>query len=434
MIERAKHFLPATVATLIAALFLNMQINKRSSVTDTCFSISGDARGYYAWLPALFIYHDLNFSFFDSVEAGNSCCGSQSGIPLQDYRVRYNGKQINKYYPGSSFMMLPFFAAAHVVARNTPADPANGYSPPYFRIMGFAGIAWYLAGMLFTILALGRLGVKPWQQALTILLLSFGTNVIFYAIDAPLYSHVYSFALVALFIYLALALRESCSERHIISLSFVAGWILVARPVSATVFLMLPFLLMDYPRLTNTLLKPRMWISAIAPGLIMPCILFILYKQETGHVFVYSYGKEHFTFLHPHFFSFLFSYDNGLLAYTPLYALPLGTLLLWKPSDRRLLTGIAATLLLTVYIHSSWWAWWYGYAFGARTMVDMLPLLALTIGVSLKDCPRKKLAYLLAAYFLAALFTAILYQQKSAGGFMHNYPVHDYWTALKAFF
>lgn len=28
--------------------------------------ISHDANGYYAYLPAVFIYHDLNFNFYDS--------------------------------------------------------------------------------------------------------------------------------------------------------------------------------------------------------------------------------------------------------------------------------------------------------------------------------------------------------------------------------
>ncbi|HOI87852.1 MAG TPA: hypothetical protein PLV51_08335, partial [Lentimicrobium sp.] len=32
--------------------------------------LESDAKGYYAYLPAVFIYHDLNFGFFDSIEKG----------------------------------------------------------------------------------------------------------------------------------------------------------------------------------------------------------------------------------------------------------------------------------------------------------------------------------------------------------------------------
>jgi hypothetical protein len=30
--------------------------------------IKSDGKGYYAYLPAIFIYHDLNFGFFDKIE------------------------------------------------------------------------------------------------------------------------------------------------------------------------------------------------------------------------------------------------------------------------------------------------------------------------------------------------------------------------------
>ena len=30
--------------------------------------LEADARGYYAWLPAGFVYHDLNFAFTSKIE------------------------------------------------------------------------------------------------------------------------------------------------------------------------------------------------------------------------------------------------------------------------------------------------------------------------------------------------------------------------------
>ena len=33
------------------------------------YVIISDGKGYYAYLPAVFIYHDLNFNFLDSIEA-----------------------------------------------------------------------------------------------------------------------------------------------------------------------------------------------------------------------------------------------------------------------------------------------------------------------------------------------------------------------------
>ena len=50
--------------------------------------LESDARAYYAYLPAIFIYDDLNFSFFDSIE------GEKYYNPnfYYDYRAGYNGK------------------------------------------------------------------------------------------------------------------------------------------------------------------------------------------------------------------------------------------------------------------------------------------------------------------------------------------------------
>ena len=32
--------------------------------------LESDARGYYAYLPSIFIYQDLNFDFFEKIENG----------------------------------------------------------------------------------------------------------------------------------------------------------------------------------------------------------------------------------------------------------------------------------------------------------------------------------------------------------------------------
>ena len=148
MNSRLVKIAPVLLVVLITLLFANLQTNKRAG-KDTCWNICGDGRGYYAWLPAIFIYHDLNFNFSDSVEKKAPDCGPPDGFPIQEYRHNFNGKVCNKYYPGASFLMLPFFTAAHLYTKYFTSYPANGYSIYYFRFIALSGEFYYLIGMLF---------------------------------------------------------------------------------------------------------------------------------------------------------------------------------------------------------------------------------------------------------------------------------------------
>jgi hypothetical protein len=425
--------LPVLFILLFALVFAKLHINKRTDKgKDVCFNICGDARGYYAWLPAVFIYHDLNFAFFDSVEMKDTTCGGQSGISVQDYRYYFNGKACDKYYPGTAFMMLPFFAAAHIYTMYFSGYLPNGYTFWYFKLMAFSAMFYYMIGMLFFLKVLKKLGLNTQQQSLAVVLVTFGSNMIYYIIDAPLYSHIYSFTLAAAFLNYAFALKENFSLKNLAWLAFISGMIFVTRPVNLTIMLLLPFILgSDIKIIRNRIAQKPSYILYLFPVFVMPAILFSLYKISTGHYFIYSYAKEGFDFLHPHFWQFMFHYDNGVFLYMPLLLAPFLFLFLWyKPENKSLVAGTAITLLITMYIHSSWWCWNYSFSFGARTMLDFVPLFGIIIALSLKQTNLRKHFYVLPVYFLCCGLTLILYHQKSAGHFMNEYPITDYWKAL----
>ena len=432
MKKKIQNKIPLLLILLLSLLFANLHINKRSGSKNICFNICGDSRGYYAWLPAVFIYHDLNFSFFDRVELTDSTCGCSAGLPIQDYRYNFEDKDCDKYYPGVSFLMLPFFAVAHIATKYFTHYPANGYSQLYFSIMGLAGAFYYFIGMLIFLGVLRKLGLNTLQKTLTVILLTFGSNIMFYVVDAPVYSHIYSFVLIAAFCYSALSLKERLSARNILWLSFLTGWILVSRPVDLSVVLLLPFIFYgSIKQIRNYFAERPVRFTYVLPGFILPLLLIVCYKISTGHFFIYSYKNEHFDFLHPHFLRFLFHYDNGVFSYMPLLLVPFMLLFTWyKPENKNLAIGLLLMLLVTFYIQSSWWCWWYGYAFGARTMLDFLPLFGIMVGLSLKQDNVKRYFYLIPVYLLCCGWTMILYHQKSHGGFMAKYPITDYWDAV----
>ena len=429
--------IPLLLILAVALLFAKLHINKRTgNKRDICFNITDDARGYYAWLPAIFIYHDLNFTFFDTVEVPDTTCGCTKAWPITDYRLLSEGGKFDKYYPGSAFMMLPFFIAAHAETFYFSSYPPNGYSYYYFRITALAAAFYYLIGMLFLLGVLKKLHLNTLQQTLTILLVSFGTNMIYYIIDAPLYSHIFSFALISAFLYYSFSLKERLSAKNIVALSFLTGMIFITRPVNVSVLLLLPFILGNDIKILwkRFLLRPELF-ACLLPALIMPAIMLALFRIATGHFMAYSYTGEAFYFLHPHFWQFLFHYDNGVFPYTPLLLLPFLFSYTWyRHENKTLILGTIITLLITIYIHSSWWYWTYGFAFGARTMVDLIPVFAIAIALSVKYTDLKRHFYVLPVYFLCCTFTLILYQQKSVNHYMGIYPITDYWVAIRAAF
>lgn len=98
--------------------------------------ISSDACGYYAYLPAVFIYKDLQFSHFEKVEMSKEY---YSTFTTQDYRLKTEHGVIDKYYVGSGILWLPFFAIAHMSASSFGYLP-DGYSYPYQIAVNIAAI------------------------------------------------------------------------------------------------------------------------------------------------------------------------------------------------------------------------------------------------------------------------------------------------------
>jgi len=433
MKRKFAHNAPVILLLLITVVFGKLQYNKMGAAFDDyCMGICSDGCGYYAWLPAVFIYQDVNFNFFEQVQVKEAVCGGKVEGCLQDYRSCTDGVTCNKYYPGTAVMIAPFFAIAHFGTKWFTDFPPSGYSKLYFIFVAISGICYYFIGMLLFLQVLKKARLNTGQQTLTVLFVTFGSAIMYFAVDKPSYSHIYSFTQIAAFIYCALLLRERFTNARLAALTFLTGLIFITRPVNVSIALLVPFVFYDKPGgLLRNILYSRRSLLCLLPVLLMPVILLGLYKAATGHFFIYSYNNESFDFLHPHYWQFLFSYDNGVMPYTPLLLMPFALLFVWyKREHSGIVLGAAVTLVVTMYIHSSWWCWWYGFSFGARTMLDFTPICGLILGLSLKDAGKKRIMLLVPVYIGCCALTMILYHQKNHG-FMNDFPIRDYWEAVR---
>ncbi len=335
--------------------------------------LEADARGYYAWLPAVFVYHDLNFAFTSKIEGAK-----YDSSFYYEYRTGSpDGRIINKYYVGTAVMQLPFFFTAHFTAKLLGYDK-DGYSKPYFILINLAGIFYLILGLYFLKQTLELYQITPFNVSLILLTITFSTNLLYYAAVEPGTSHIYSFSLFSTFIFLIKRLLTSFKPALLLTASAIFGLICLIRPINAILILAIPFLSNDLVQLKNLLsqsFKRFRWIVPVLIVLSICSIQLLLYKLSTGQWFIYSYGSEGFNFLNPHILDFLISYKKGLFLYTPIaFLLFIIPFTVYRKDFYHLLTFFTFWTI-TIYLLSSWWNWWYGGSYSVRVLLEFLPVL-----------------------------------------------------------
>lgn len=408
--------------TLLVTSNLNWGNNHWQSVLQT------DARGYYAHLPAILLFGDLHFEMEDTLSV------AWYQAPEGKFEYRHDALEVrqNKYHVGTSVLQLPFFGAGHLWAKWT-AEPANGYSRPYMIALTWAGWFYLMLGLYFLGRWLKEVGFTPTVVTLILLALTFGTNLFYYALKEPGMSHVYSFAFVALFGWAGWRYFKSPGIKWLFLFSLSFGFVVLIRPINAIILLALPFLAGGWRPLFNGILlklqKPGYLVAGVLPAVLIFSIQLILYKAQTGHWWVYSYGDESFYFGHPRMWAFLMSYKKGVFIYTPIAFVALGGLVWWWRKDRFRTVALIIFLIVMVYFLSSWWNWWYGGSFGQRAVIEYLPFFAILLGGLLTWASGKKArAAVVSLLFVLTIVCQIqIYQYRY--GYIHweNMNREKYW-------
>src|SRR5215212_1604841 len=112
--------------------------------SNTEATLGWDVSGYYFYLPAIFIYHDLKEQKFkDSLLAKYNPTSS----PYQSYQYK-NGSYVMKYSAGMEVRYSPFFFTAHLLAKPMGYEP-NGFSYPYQLAIGWGSLIIAITGLIF---------------------------------------------------------------------------------------------------------------------------------------------------------------------------------------------------------------------------------------------------------------------------------------------
>ena len=345
--------------------------------------LESDAKGYFAYLPAVFVYQDLNFGFFEEIQTVKY---KHNGSDY-DYRIPINDTYVNKYFCGTALVSTPFYLIAHWLSSVWGFDQ-DGYSYLYMVSQTIAAVFYCLLGLFFIMRLMELYRISDINIAISVVTILFGSNLFYYTVGELGMSHVYSFAFISIFLYSAKSYVEFSQSKHLIISAAALGLITLIRPVNILIVLSLPFLAGNLSSLLSLLktlfLNKRTLIFSVLLFLFIVSIQLIIYKIQTGSFFIYSYRHEGFNFLHPEIFNFLFSYQKGLFVYTPIYLIAILGIIPFYKENKFQAFSLLLFLSIIIYVLSSWWCWFYGGSFSTRVFVEFLPLFALLVGGGLQ--------------------------------------------------
>lgn len=358
-------------------------------------AVWSDSEGYYVYVPGIFNLESIH--------------ALPPGALVQQNEW---GAYVTKYTCGVALFETPLFLIARAVADAHGVDRRDIFHPYY--IWSVVATGWLVAalGLLLLQRALRERGFAEPVVALTIAGTLLGTNLFHYVVREPGMSHVYSFALLAAVALLLLRFYANPTRTRAALLGAALGWLVLIRP---TVVLVLPVVVL-FDVYSGADLRARLifwrrhWSLLALAGLVGALFLvpqLLYWHSMFGQWVKYSYAGEGFPYWNrPKVLAVLFDSQNGLFTYSPLVLLSVAGLALgWR--DRRV-QAPALTLVfgLITWVFASWWAWWFGGAFGHRCYVEYYALLAFPLALvfervlALRRPGLKALALLIIAFLL----------------------------------
>jgi hypothetical protein len=361
------------VIVFLYLLLLNNFLGRKEVV------IVADGKGYYDYLPATFIYKDLNFGYTDTLvtEYYKHQAYNQGINPLVD------GKKVNKYFIGTALAQLPFFLSAHFIAKTDQSLLSDGYSSIYQDFVFYSALFYAFLGLFFLRKSLQLVGLQiGWIYVLQLITI-FASSLMHYMHAEASFSHVYSFAFISWFAFLVISHRLKQNPWKLYLIAVVLGIIVLIRPANLLVLLFAPFLHDSFGEFlwTTKQLLHKWKQTLIALGIFFGLIFLqpLIWYIQTGSIFIKPYGHETFHFSQSHVFDFLFSYQKGFFVYAPVFfvGILIGCYAAIKRNLPWQIISFFSAFLLLIYVLSCWWNWIYGASYGSRVMIDYYTFIVL---------------------------------------------------------
>lgn len=337
---------------LIAVIFSYAFVWKNGGVNF----IDGDTEYYYYYLQSTFVNQNLIH-----------------------YEWLTDANGLHHHPVGLSLLLLPFFSLAYLYARLFDF-PVDGFSAPFQVAISLAAITFLIVGLNFLKKLLRLNGISDRVAALTILLVFAGTNLFHYSVIEPAMSHVYSFCLIAVFLYHSCRYVLLRQNRNLLLATLALGFILLLRPNNVfIVFSLLFWFNSKHSAITffKGLVRNKIFYLGIALLFVFGLLQLLTWHVKENSLYSNRYAGFGFHWLKPHLLQMLFGFDAGFFIYTPLcFIFLLGLIPLFKQNRYAFYSYIFFFFIL-FYFLASYSAYTYFDGLGIRVLVDFYALFAL---------------------------------------------------------
>ncbi len=337
----------------------------KSDANPPINAVNGDGLGYYQYLPAIFINGDF-------------------GDEKVDYRYIIDTKHgaLSRYSAGTAALIAPFFLAAYFTI-DTANFELTGFENHFQRAVSIAALFYFMLGLLFLSALLRRFVSSSRAIIVVLVAVALGTNLLYYTVITPAFSHVYSFSMITGFLLAVAKFSESKKTVYFLLASVAFGIILWIRMFNGLIILALPLFFGSFSafrQFLNLILSQKLRLFL---GVFLACGISgmqqLLWFIQTKEWVLWGYGNDGFYFNNPAISEVLFGFRKGLFVYTPLLLLAvIGLMFLIRKSVYQTMAYVLFFIILT-YFMSAWWMWYYGFSFGQRPFIDFYGVLVIPL-------------------------------------------------------
>ena len=429
---------PSRLAWLFSAILLFVVafgLLPRQQAKGTAAVIGWDVAGYYLYLPATFIHHDLrDLKFHEQMMRDYA---PTPNFEQQAFVCAPTGHYVLKYPAGMAVHYLPFFLAAHALAAPL-GYAADGYSPPYQMAILLGSVLAAIAGLWLVRRAL-RPRFGEWPTALTLLAIVLGTNYINYTAIAGAMSHNWLFGWYAALLLLTPAFYERPGRGRALAIGAIIGLMALTRPtdILAVVLVLGWGLRPDGATLRGRLaFWQRHWpllLLALLAGAAVLSIQPLYWHYVSGHWIINSYQEQGFDWLKPHLWDGIFSFKGGWLLYSPLVVVALAGFAALRRQQPAAFWPMLVFMVVFTYVAFAWKEWLYGGSLGQRAMIQTYAVLAWPLAAAHRWLLTRRVW--LVAYAVFAALTCyyslwLTYQAHRGGLLVVGQMTRAYWWRI----
>lgn len=416
--------LSGKVVLLIFTVFVVSFVPKLGSIAsgeDTCVC-AYDGYGYYVYLPHFFNEGNLNITQEKAQQLQNEYCG---GIYAYQIVRTENGKELNAYQMGQALIELPAYLIGDISARIF-GFKTDGFSKPYYVLFILNGLFFIFLGLIY-LRKLVLLYLNEKTTALTILFLYFATNIYttFYLQNDL--QHLFLFGLNSIFLYHTIQFSRKQTKKHLLYSAIILGLTVAIRPTQVLMGIVPTILLLKEFGISLAFFK-RIWIYP-AFGLLWNLPQIAYWWIVGGEPFMPNLHSEDIVLSDPNLIDFLFSYKKGWLLYSPVFLIAIHGFYVLHKRSTGMFWAILLFLPMYIWVMSSWECWWYAQSFGSRVMVDIYPVLAILIGLSISDWKRGFTKIAGFGFLIVCSLLAMLQTHQGMKGYLsyENMTKQHYW-------